>query len=232
MNEAYATHQGAEVILARLRRLVTIWRATYIIQMILLLLLVLSVGLEVSLPGVLAMLLRSELGAQLLIPGILVPLLALDPVAGVVELRMGRQLRVERIPLRRVLTFLYMVPGVMLLRRSLLVGLALLWLNVIIVALVLWFTGLVLLAVLWLNVIIVALVLRFTGGLVLLAVLMRAVALVGQIFGKVVDVVDRFLNWLYTVLRQTLREIALSPTSKIEDEEDIVIPLLVAQLDE
>lgn len=208
MNRAH-TAADAEVILTRLRRLVTLWRATYIIQMILLLLLVIAVGLELNLPGVLTLLLRSELGAQLLIPGIGVPLLILDPVAGHVELRMGRQLRAERTPLRRVLAIGYLVPGVMLLRRSLLVVLALLWLNVIIAGLVLWF-----------------------AGLILLTLLMRVAEPVGQIFGQVVDAVDIFLNLLYTVLRQTLREIALSPASRIENEEHIVLPLLTAQLED
>lgn len=208
MNRAH-TAADAEAILARLRRLVTIWRATYVIQMILLLLLAIAVGLEKTLPGVLTLLLRSELGAQLLIPCILVPLLILDPVTGIVELRMGRLLRAKRTPLRKVLTYLYMVPGVMLLRRSLLVVLASLWLNIIIVALVLWF-----------------------AGLVLLALLMRVAEPVGQIFGRVVDAVDIFLNGLYTTLRKILREIALSPASKIEDEEDIVLPLLAAQFDD
>ncbi len=199
----------AEEILTRLRRLVTIWRATYVIQMILLLLLTVAVGLQMALPGVLALLLRSEVGAQYLIPIILVPLLILDPVAAYVEHRMGRQLRVRRTPLRKVLTVLYMVPGVMLWRRSMLLSLALAWLLVIIVVLVLWFVGLMLLI----------------GP-------MRVAAPVGQIFGRVVDAVDIFLNWLYTAGRQAVREIALSPVNKIEDEEHIVLPLLAAQLDE
>jgi hypothetical protein len=199
----------AEAILARLRRLVTLWRATYIVQMILLLLLVLAVGLELTLPGVLAMLLRSKLWATLLIPGIAAPLLILDPVAGVVERRMGRLLHAPQTPLRRVLTVLYLVPGVMLLRRTVLVGLALMWLTIIVTFLVLWFVG-----------------------LMLLTLLMRVAEPVGEAFGQAVDAVDRFLNWLYTVARQALREIALSPASRVENEEHIVLPLLTARADE
>ncbi len=71
MNGLHAA-ADAEEILTRLRRLVTIWRATYVIQMILLLLLTVAVGLQMALPGVLALLLRSEVGAQYLIPIILV----------------------------------------------------------------------------------------------------------------------------------------------------------------
>jgi hypothetical protein len=207
MNGLHAA-ADAEVILSRLRRLVTLWRATYVIQMILLLLLTVAVGLEISLPGVLALLVRSEVGAQILIPVILVPLLVLDPVAGYVEHRMGRGLRVKRTPLRKVLTVAYMVPGVMLARRSLLLGLALMWLLIIIAILVLWFVG-----------------------LMLLVVLMRVAEPLGEVFGKAVDAVDIFLSWLYFVGRQGLREIALSPVNKIEDEEHIVLPLLAAQFE-
>lgn len=198
----------SEVIIGRLRRLATIWRVTYIFQMILLMLLTIAVALEVSLPGVLVLLLRSEVGAQLLIPCILVPLLALDPVAATVELRMGRQLRAKRTPLRRLLTVLYMVPGVMLFRRSLLVLLADLWLNIIIVGLVVWIVG-----------------------MVTVSLLMVVTEPVGIAFGQAVDAVDRLLNGAYSRLRKTLREIALSPASEIESDDNITIPLIAAQLD-
>jgi len=201
--------KNAEVILASLRRLVTIWRATYLIQMILLLLLAVAVGLQLALPGVLSLLLRSEVGARFLIPCILVPLLVLDPVAAHVEYRMGRQLQVERTPLRKVLTILYLVPGLMLMRRSMMLGLAIMWLLVIMAGLLLWFVS-----------------------LMALSLPMRVAAPVGQIFGRVVDAIDIFLSWIYTVGREALREIALSPVNKVEDEEHIVLPLLAAQLDE
>ncbi len=199
---------GAEIIISRLRRLATIWRATYIVQMILLQLLVLAVALELSLPGVLRMLVRSDVGAQLLIPGILIPLLLLDPVAAYVELLIGRQLDADGTPLRKVLRILYMIPGMMLLRRSILLGLASLWLNIIIVALVVWFVG-----------------------MVLTTVLMRIVEPVGQVFGKGVDVMDRLLSGVYSQLRKVLREIALSPASEVDNDDHIVIPLLAAKLE-
>lgn len=198
---------NSELIILRLRRLATIWQVTYIVQMILLLLLTIAVGLELSLPGVLVLLLRSELGAQLLIPCILVPLLALDPVAAIVELRIGRQLGAERTPLRRVLTVLYMIPGVMLLRRSLLLLLADLWLNVIIVALVVWFVG-----------------------MVALSVIMLVAEPAGSVFGRAVDAVDRLLNSVYNLMRKTLREIALSPASEVDSDDQITVPLIAAQL--
>ncbi|MFH2007462.1 MAG: hypothetical protein ABI333_12830 [bacterium] len=195
-----------EVILTRLRRLVTIWRATYIVQMILLLLFLLALGLEILMPGVLALLLRSARGAQLLLPCIALLLLALDPVAGVVEHRMGRQLAVRRTPLRRVLSVVYLIPGVMLLRRTLLVVLALIWLLVIAFALQWWFNTMVLLyGAMWLY------------------------EPLGKVFGRFVDFVDRSLNWLYTVLRSALRAISLSPARNIENEEHIVLPLLQAR---
>ena len=195
-----------EVILARLRRLITIWRATYIVQMILLLLFLLALGLETLMPGVLALLLRRALDPALLLLSIALLLLSLDPVAGVVELRMGRQLAVRRTPLRKVLAVAYLIPGFMLARRTLLVVLALLWLAVIIAALQIWFTS-----------------------MVLLYPFMKIAEPVGKYFGQLVDFLDRQLNWLYTALRSVLRAISLSPARNIENEEHIVLPLLHAR---
>ena len=46
-----------------------------------------------------------------------------------------------------------------------------------------------------------------------------------------VDAVDRVLSGLYAEFRSTLREIALSPAHKVDNEEHIVVPLLAAQLE-
>jgi len=195
-----------EVILARLRRLVTIWRATYIVQMILLLLFLLALGLETLMPGVLVLLLRRSLDPALLLASIALLLLTLDPVAGVVELLMGQQLAVRRTPLRKVLTVAYLIPGVMLLRRTLLVVLALIWLAVIALALICWFSS-----------------------MVLVYLFMWLFEPIGEHFGRFVDFADRTLNWVYTMLRSTLQAISLSPARNIENEEHIVLPLLQAR---
>ena len=198
---------GPDAIIQRLRGLVMIWRATYIVQIIGLLLLGLTLFLAMKIPGILALLLRSKLGAEALIPGLIGILLLCDLVSTIVERRMARLLGVRLAGLRRVLGVLYWVPGVMLVRRLTILGLLTLGLVAAALFLMVWFVSMVALAG----------VMHFSERL-------------GIGFGRFVDRCDRALSWMNTMLRKGVYAIALCPARQLEREESIVLPLLRAQL--
>lgn len=194
---------GPERILVRLRRLGTLFRALLITQITAGLLLLVLGLLEWNLPGVLPQLFRGRLDAAPVLGSLAGLLLVLDLASAVTELKMGRSLGVARTPLRRVITVLSFVPGLLLLRRLLVLVLAALWLTLLFAMLVLW----------------VAL-------LLLLGLPLWAWAGLNRGLGRLVDLVDLGLSELHALASRGLAALAVSPVHRVGQEEDAVLQLL------
>lgn len=199
--EPLPTLSEADAILQRLQRLVSLWRALLIVQLTLILLGVVLGLMELLLPGVLPRLFRGYLSALPVLVAVLVLVACLDVGSALVERAMGNTLRVERTTLRLVATALTLVPGILLLRRVLVVVLALGWLAMLLVSLFLY------------VVVVVISVPRFASRL-------------NRAIGLAVDFVDRVLSGLYAWVTRGLMAISASPVIWLEVEEHVVLRLL------
>ncbi|MDY0001770.1 MAG: hypothetical protein RBU30_10775 [Polyangia bacterium] len=190
-------------MLARIRRLGTIFRALLITQITAGLLLLVLGLLEWVLPGVLGQLFRGRVSAWPVLGSLAGLLLVLDLSSAVTELRMGRTLGVERTVLWLVITLLSFVPGLLLIRRVILLVLGALWICLLFAMLALWVSVIIALAIpLWLW-----------AGL-------------GRGVGRTVDLVDLGLSELYSLATRGVAALAVSPVHRLGSEEEVLLRLL------
>jgi len=192
-----------ERILLRLRRLGTLFRALLIAQITAGLLLLVIGLLEWSMPGVLPQLFRGQASAWPVILSLVGLLLALDLASAITERKMGYTLGVERTLVRRMVSALSFVPGLLLLRRLLILALSLLWLLLLFAMLALWVVAMILLA----------LPMRIFSGL-------------ARGTGRVVDFIDLALSELYSLATSGLAALSASPVHRLGEEVDVVLRLL------
>lgn len=190
-------------IVLRLRRLVTLWRTLLIAQVTAVLLLGVLGLLEWLLPGVLPRLLRGQVAALPVLVGLAAFVAILDVGSAATERAMGSTLQMPSSPLRRAMTALSFVPGLLLARRLLLLGLACLWLGLLFLVLLLY----------------ILLVLVF-------ALPMWLFEQVASVLGRFTDLADQILSALHALLVRALRAISATPVYRVDKEEDVVLPLL------
>ncbi len=193
----------ADVILRRFRRQVGVRRALVILEAISALLFLLFLSLEIALPGIVGNLFHHAVRGLELLAGLLGALLLFQVGVAALEWLMGATLHVPTPPLRRIAGILYLIPGVMLLRR------------VVQLVLLAW----------WISLLCVAL-LAFIGVSILLAPALLWSDPVASLLGHAVDAIDQAMSWAYHGAEQGLRELIRCPTLQIEKAEDRILPLL------
>lgn len=198
-----ATPLSPDRVLLRLRRLGALFRALLIAQITAGFLLLVIGLLEWFMPGVLPQLFRGHVTAWPVILSLAGLLLALDLASAVTELKMGQTLGVERTLFRRMVTTLSFVPGLLLLRRLLILALSILWLVLLFAMLALWVAAMILLA----------LPMRLLSGLV-------------RGPGRTVDLIDLALSEFYSLATRGLAALSASPVHRVGDEVDVVLRLL------
>lgn len=197
-----ANASTADRLVARLRRRTSTWRALFVSQLCLLLFAGAALWLEWQMPGLLRLVLHSDVALFGVAAVAIVLAAGNDVAAAVTELRLHTLLRVPLTPLRRVLRVVYLVPGVMLVRRTLIMILLVVWLVLLGVLLLVWFLAMAL----------------FTLG-------STFSARIADGFGVAVDRVDKALSTVGALVRRAGRTISLSPVRRLDHEEE-VLPLL------
>jgi len=192
--------------LRRFRRLAATRRALVIVEGICALLFLLFFGLEITLPDVLARLVGSVPVALALLLSLPIAVVLLQIGAAALEWVMGATLEVPQTPVRRVFGVLYLVPGVMVLRRLIQSLVAAGLLALLCVTLLLYV----------LMMILFALPLRVSDAL-------------SRPLGIVVDGVDQAVSWLWSSLRRAFQAVVQAPAFRVEDADDLLLPLLQRQ---
>jgi hypothetical protein len=177
-----------------------------IVEGICALLFLLFFGLELLLPDVLPHLVGSAYAALALLLSLPLMVILLQVGTAALEWVMGATLQIPQTPLRRVFGILYLIPGLMVLRRLIQSLVAVLLLCLLCVALLLYIVM-----------------------MILFAIPLAASDSLSRPLGLAVDAVDQAVSWVASSLRRAFHALVQAPAFRVEDADDLILPLLQRQ---